>query len=245
MVLAMTWNSDERRLGIVGGVSPESTTDYYGRLIVRWRDRGPAGTYPPIVVDSLNSRQALDALLAGDVEPLVQLFNESTERLARAGARLAIVASVMTHMVFPQVSAASPIPMLSIIDTLVAEAQRRGVRRPLIIGTRPTTEGSFFARPFAEVGIELVRPDEADRAYIHEIYFSELVRGIVRDETRDRLKSIIESMAASSGIDAVILAGTEIPLILREPSYSGLPVLDSSGIHVEAALDWMLDATAR
>ena len=245
MVLAMTWNSDERRLGIVGGVSPESTADYYGRLIVRWRERGPAGTYPPIVVDSLNSRQALDTLLAGDVEPMVQLFNESTERLARAGARLAIVASVMTHMVFPQVAAASPISMLSIIDVVVAEAQRRGVRRPLVIGTRATTEGSFFARPFEAVGMELIRPDEADRAYIHEIYFSELVRGIVRDETRDRLEAIIDSMAASSGIDAVILAGTEIPLILREPSYSGLTVLDSSGIHVEAALDWMLDATAQ
>src|SRR6476619_3743624 len=133
----------ERRLGIVGGVGPESTGDYYHRLIARWRERGPANTYPAILIDSLNSRAALGAMLDGDIEPSVALFGASVERLAGAGAGLAIIASVMMSMAFPRVAAAAPIPMLSILDAIVAEAKRRGIWRPAVLATRPTTEGAF------------------------------------------------------------------------------------------------------
>jgi len=230
----------ERRLGIVGGVGPESTADYYHRLIERWRERGPANTYPQVVIDSLNSRAALGAMLEGDIEPSVELFGASVERLAAARAGLAIIASVMMHMAFPRVAAVAPIPLLSILDAMVADAQRRGVRRLGILGALPTVEGDFFARPFFEAGIELVRPREADRAWVHEIYFNELVRGVVLDDTRARLVAIIDSMHVKDGVEAVILGGTELPLILREPEYAGVPMLDSVGIHVEAALDWLL-----
>ena len=229
-------------LGIVGGVGPESTADYYRRLIGRWRERGPADTYPSVLIDSLNSPAALGAMLAGDNEPTIRLFSASVDRLAGAGAGLAIVASVMMHKAFDAVAAGAPIPMLSILDAMVAEATSRAIRRPGVLATRPTTEGEFFARPFEAGGIELVRPDEADRAWIHDIYFGELARGDFREATRDRLVSIVAGMRAASGIDAVILGGTELPLILREPTYAAIPVLDSIAIHVEAAIDWLLAA---
>ena len=231
----------ERILGIVGGVGPESTADYYRRLIDRWKARRPDGSYPPILLNSLNSRAALDALLAGDLDPTVDLFRASVARLTAGGAGLAIVASVMMHMAFERVVADAPIPMLSILDAIVAEARRRGIRRPGVIATRPTTEGAFFARPFEAAGIELVRPSESDRAFVHDAYFGQLVRGDFRDETRAGLVAVIERMRATDGIDAIILGGTELPLILREPAYAGVPALDSTGIHVEAALDWLLE----
>ena len=169
----------ERMLGIVGGVGPESTADYYRRLIGRWRERGPADTYPSILLDSLNSRPALDALLAGDLDPTVGLFDASVARLSGAGAGLAIIASVMMHSAFDRVVAAALIPMLSILDALVAAAAAAGIRRPGVIAPRPTTEGAFFARPFEAAGVELIRPDEVDRTFIHEVYFGELVKGRV------------------------------------------------------------------
>ena len=230
----------ERMLGIVGGVGPESTADYYRRLIDRWRERGPVGSYPSILLDSLNSRPALDALLAGDLDPAVGLFDASVARLAGAGAGIAIIASVMMHRAFDRVASVAPIPMLSILDALVAAAGAAHIRRPGVIATRPTTEGAFFARPFEDAGIELIRPDEADRAFIHEVYFRELVAGRFADETRARLVEVIERLKTRHDIDAVILGGTELPLILREPTYAGVPVLDATGIHVEAAIDWLL-----
>lgn len=230
----------ERMLGIVGGVGPESTADYYRRLIDRWRERGPVDSYPSILLDSLNSRPALEALLAGDLDPAVSLFDASVARLAGADAGMAIIASVMMHRAFDRVASVAPIPMLSILDALVAAAGAADIRRPGVIATRPTIEGAFFARPFEAAGIELIRPDEVDRAFIHEVYFSELVTGRFTDETRARLVDVIERLKTRDDIDSVILGGTELPLILREPTYAGVPVLDATGIHVEAAIDWLL-----
>ena len=233
----------ERLLGIVGGVGPEATADYYRRLIDRWRVRGPANTYPAFIVDSLNSRQALDQILSGNLDPIAELYEVSIARLAQAGAGLVIIASVMTHIVFDRVSPGAPVPLLSIVDALVSAARAGAIRRPLLLATRPTTEGQFFAGPFEAAGIDLVRPNEADRAWINEIYFEELVRGDINPETRAGLVQIIEKTKSGQGIDGVILGGTELPLILREPSYAGVPVLDSSGVHVEAAIDWLLDSS--
>jgi len=227
-------------VGIVGGVGPESTADYYRRLIDRWRVRGPADTYPSVLINSLNSRGALGAMLGGDIEPTVALFGRAVDQLAAGGAGLALVASVMMHMAYDRVAAGSPIPMLSILDALVDAARLRGLQRLAVLGARPTVDGDFFARPFAAAGITLVRPDEADRAWVHEIYFSELVRGQFRDEVRDRLVGILEELRQRDAIDGVILAGTELPLILREPEYAGVPALDAIGIHVESAIDWLL-----
>jgi aspartate racemase len=230
----------DRMVGIVGGVGPASTADYYRRFIDRWRVRGPADTYPAVLINSLNSRAALGAMLHGDIEPSVALFSGAVEQLAAGGAGLALVASVMMHMAYDRVAATSPIPMLSILDSLADGAKARGLARLGVLGARPTLEGDFFARPFAAAGIGLVRPDESDRAWVHEIYFTELVRGQFRGEVRDRLVAIIEGMRERDGIDGVILAGTELPLILREPEYAGVPALDAIGIHVEAAIDWLL-----
>jgi aspartate racemase len=230
----------ERMLGIVGGVGPESSADYYRRLVSRWRERGPAGTYPSILLDSLNSKPALDALLEGDLDPTVRLFDASVARLAGAGARLVLIASVMMHLAFDRVAAAAPIPMLSILDALVDAARAGDIRRPGVVATRPTTEGEFFARPFEAAGIELVRPEEADRAFVHEVYFGELVKGHFTDLTRSRLIDVIERMKTRHDVDAIILGGTELPLILREPTYAGVPVLDATGVHVEAAIEWLL-----
>ena len=228
-------------VGIVGGVGPESTADYYRRFIDRWRVRGPADTYPAVLINSLNSRAALGAMLNGDIEPSVALFSRAVEQLAAGGAGLALVASVMMHMAYDRVAATAPIPMLSILEALAGDAKGRGLSRLGVLGARPTVEGEFFARPFDRAGITLVRPDEADRAWVHEIYFTELVRGQFRDEVRERLVAIIDGMRQHDDIDAVVLAGTELPLILREPEYAGVPALDAIGIHVEAAIDWLLD----
>ena len=227
-------------VGIVGGVGPESTADYYRRFIDRWRVRGPVDTYPAVLINSLNSRAALSAMLNGDIEPTVALFSRAVEQLAAGGAGLAIVASVMMHMAYDRVAATAPIPTLSILEALADSAKARGLGRLGVIGARPTVEGDFFARPFAAAGISLVRPADEDRAWVHEIYFTELARGQFRDEVRDRLVGIIEGMRQRDGIDGVILAGTELPLILREPEYAGVPAIDAIGVHVEAAIDWLL-----
>lgn len=231
---------DERILGIVGGVGPESTLDYYRRLVDGFHARHGADDHPALLINSLPSGPMIRQLVAGDFEPVRRRVATAVDQLAAGGAGIAIIASVATHAVFEAVASTAPLPMLSIIRATCRSATSLGLRRPAIFAPRVTTEGVFFSRPFDDAGIELVRPAENDRAWINDIYLGELVRGIFRDVTRARLLEIFEGLQRSAGADSLILGGTELSLILRESSYSRLPVLNAAEIHVQAALDWLL-----
>jgi aspartate racemase len=108
-----------------------------------------------------------------------------------------------------------------------------------------STEGAWFARPFEAAGLELVRPVQAERVWMHDAYMGELVRGIFSDDTRARLLDILAGLMRSEGADGVILGGTELSLILPEPAYLGIPVLNAAAIHVSEALDWLVGGDER
>lgn len=230
----------QRTLGVVGGVGPESTLDYYRRLVDGYHGRHGIDDHPAILINSLASGPLLKALVAGNFEPVERAVATAIAQLAAGGAGLAIIASVATHSVFDAVAPKAPLPMLSIVRATCRVAVSQHLRRPALFAPRVTTEGAFFSRPFDDAGIELVRPAEDDRAWINDIYLGELVPGVFRDVTRARLLEIFEGLQRSSGADSLILGGTELSLMLREPSYSGLPVLNAAEIHVQAALDWLL-----
>jgi len=118
-----------------------------------------------------------------------------------------------------------------------------GHRRLGIIGARFVMQSRLFPDRFEPVGIEIVTPGTDDQDTVHDIYFGELVEGVVRDESRERLVAVITSMRDRHGIDGVILGGTELALILTEPTYAGLPTLNTVQIHVDAAVDWLLGAS--
>ena len=229
-----------RILGIVGGVGPESTLDYYRRLVDGFHARHGVDDHPAMLINSLASGPLIKALVAGDFEPVERAVKTAIEQLAAGGAGLAIIASVATHSVFEAVAPNAPLPMLSIVDATRRVAASQNLRRPALFAPRVTTEGAFFSRSFEQAGIELLRPAEPELAWINEIYLGELVRGIFREDTRARLIEILAELQRSSGADSVILGGTELSIILPEPTYLGLPVLNAAAIHVEAALDWLL-----
>ena len=241
-------NSDvsvERILGVVGGIGPESTLDYYRRLVDRWHERVGRESHPHVVIDSIDSGSLIGPMVAGDLEPMRQGVTAAVERLAAAGAGLGLIASVASHAVYRDVAAAAPIPMLSIVDVTCREASRAGVRRPAIFGTRVAVDGAYFAEPFDSAGIELIRPAEPDRQWVHDAYLGELVQGVFREATRDRLLGILTALRRERDVDGLILAGTELSVMLPMSSYEDLPILNSAAIHVDAAIDWLEDATRR
>jgi aspartate racemase len=233
--------ADERLLGIVGGVGPESTIDYYRSIIAEYQRRRPDGSYPRLLINNIEAGAVFKHMVVNDAAGVAAFLSPAIAQLAAGGAQAALIASVTTHMGYAIAARTAPIPMLSILDALCAAAVTRGILRPALFATRMTTEGRFFAEPFERAGIELIRPDEPDRAWINEMYFGELVHGEFRDESRARLIAIAGALREQHGIDAIILGGTELPLILREPTVAGVPVLDSTRIHVAAAVDWLLE----
>jgi aspartate racemase len=225
---------------MIGGLGPESTLDYYQRIIALYRERTRDGHYPEFIVVSIDLRKGLDFMDANDLSGMADFLLEGIGKLARAGADFGIISANTPHIVFDDVAPRSPIPLISIVEATRAAAKAQNLKRLALFGTRYTMQADFYPKVFAREGIELFLPDAHDQDYIHEKYFSELVPGKFLSETRAGLLAIVDRMKAKSHIDGVILAGTELPLILRDPEHNGIPFLDTTKIHVEAVADEML-----
>lgn len=221
-----------KRAGIVGGLGPESTIDYYRRILDEWKKHEPAYA-PSLIVDSLDPDRAL-YLVANDRAALIEYFADSVSRLARAGADFIAITANTPHIIFDEIAARSPVPLISIVETCAEEARRRGLGRLALLGTRFTMEASFYPDVFRRFGLLVLPPDEPDRIWVHDRYVNQLLKGDFRDETRREVIALITRMRDEKEIDAVILGGTELPLLLSSPEVAGLPVLDTTALHVDA-----------
>jgi aspartate racemase len=229
-----------KTLGMIGGVGPESTVDYYQRIIALYRERNPDGSYPPLIINSIDLTKGRALIDANDRSGLTKYLVDEIQRLVKAGADFGLIAANTPHIVFNEVARASPIPLISIVEATCAAAKARGLRKLGLFGTRYTMQANFFPKVFSKEGIELIVPDANDQDYIHEKYFDELVLGKFLPETRIGLLAIVDRLKAKIDIDGIILAGTELPLILREDAHNGIPFLDTTKIHVAAAVAEML-----
>jgi aspartate racemase len=229
-----------KTLGMIGGVGPESTADYYKNIIAMYRERKPDGHYPQFVINSIDLQKGIDFLEADDLAGMADFLLDEIKKLPPAGAEFGIIAANTPHIVFDQVAARSPIPFISIVEATCEYAKARGMQRLALFGTRYTMTGDFYQQVFAREGIELVVPAPKDQDYIHEKYFAELVPGIFLPQTREKLLAIIDRMKAKIDIEGVTLAGTELALILRGESHNGVALLDTGKIHCQAAVNEML-----
>jgi len=229
-----------KTLGIIGGLGPESTLDYYQRIIALFRERTGNRHYPEFIIVSVDLRKGLDFMDANDLNGMANYLLEAIDKLARSGADFGIISANTPHIVFDEVAPKSPIPLISIVEATCAAAKAQNLKRLALFGTRYTMQANFYPNAFAREGIELLVPDSHDQDYIHEKYFSELVPGKFLADTCAGFLAIVDRMKTTSAIDGVILAGTELPLILRDPVHNGIPFLDTTKIHVEAAVAHML-----
>ena len=229
-----------KTLGIIGGLGPESTVDYYQRIIALYRQRTADGHYPEFIVVSVDLRKGLDFMDANELSGMADYLLEAIGKVARAGADFAIISANTPHIVFDDVAPNSPIPLISIVEATCAAAKARKLKRLVLVGTRYTMQANFYPKVLAREGIDLLMPEREDQDYIHEKYFSELVPGKFLPETRAGLLTIVDRMKAQSDIDGVILAGTELPLILRGETHNGIPLLDTTKTHCEAVVAEML-----
>jgi aspartate racemase len=227
--------------GIVGGIAPESTIEYYRLIVQEYRARKPDGGYPRVIINSIDLTKMIGMISAGDLPGVTEYLASEVERLERAGADFGVLASNTPHVVFNEVRRRTRIPLISIVDAARDQAKRLGLSRLGLFGTRFTMQGRFYPDVFEQAGITLVAPKSDEQEYIHEKYFSELVNAVFLPETRERLLSIAERMRTQDDIQGVILAGTELPLILREVDRRGMAFLDTTRIHVEKIVQALLD----
>lgn len=210
-------------------------------LIAGYQARRPDGSAPPVIINSIDMQTMLRLIGANALDEVTVYLSSEVEKLARAGAEIGLFASNTPHVVFDRLAQASRIPLISIVEATYAAAKTMGLTRVGLLGTRFTMESDAYPRVFAKRGITLLVPDAPDRDYVHAKYMGELVRGEYLPETRGGLLAVVDRLRDQQRIDGVILGGTELPLILREVGDPGIPFLDTGRIHVDAALDRMLE----
>jgi aspartate racemase len=229
-----------KTLGIIGGLGPESTIDYYGRIVTLYRERTGDGSYPQFIINSINLKKGLDFMDANNLPGMTDYLVEEIGKLILAGATFGLISANTPHIVFDEVASRSSIPLISIVEATCTAAKAKKLKRLALFGTRYTMQATFYPKVFSREGVELLLPDPEDQTYIHDKYLNELVSGKFLPSTRAGLLAIVDRMKANSNIDGVILAGTELPLILPDSEHNGIPLLDTTEIHCEAAVTEML-----
>jgi len=229
-----------KTLGIIGGIAPESTIEYYRLIVTSYRERKRDGSFPAIIINSINMQQMRHLIEANHLPSVADYLLGEIGKLARAGADFGLLAANTPHIVFDEIQRQSPIPMISIADATCDAAKALGLKKVGLLGTRFTMQARFYPDIFSRRGIAVVVPDLEDQHEIHDKYLSELIYGVFLPETRERLLAIVDQLKAREGIDGLILGGTELPLILKDAAGRGIPFLDTARIHAECAVARML-----
>ena len=229
-----------KTVGIIGGIGPESTIEYYRFIIDGYRKRKTDGSYPSIVINSIDLNKLIGWMNAGELDAAADYLSVEIERLARAGVDFAVLAANTPHIVFDRIRERSPLPLISIVEATRDKALALGLQRPALFGTRFTMQGQFYPEVFKRAGLPIILPNESEQAFIHEKYMGELLNNVFLPETREGLFAIADRMNEIDHIDGLILGGTELPLILRDEKRCAIPLLDTTRIHVERIVEEIL-----
>jgi aspartate racemase len=227
-----------KRIGVIGGMSFESTAIYYRMVNEEVRTRLGGLSSADMLVHSVNFAEIVALQKAGDWAEAAERLVKSAANLEKAGADCILIATNTMHKVADEVTRHLHVPLINIIDATAAALKARHAKKPLLLATRYTMEDGFYAERMARNGLALMTPDHLGRVIVHDVIFNELCAGHVSEASRKRILDIIAA-AKADGADSVILGCTEICMLI-EPSMSPLPVFDSTAIHAAAAVDFAL-----
>ena len=229
-----------KKLGLVGGMGPESTIPYYHDIVYGVQERIGKDYFPNLTIESINVFEVLHLCREQKYDELTDYLFQAVNNLARSGADFAVLSANTPHIVFDRLQELSPIPLISIIESACKEAEKRNLKKIGLLGTIFTMTEDFFKQPFLRKGINIVVPSDAEMEYVDQKISSELEHGIVKKETLECFKKIISRMQTEENIEAVILGCTELPLLLND-KVSPVPCLDTMQIHIQDIINEILN----
>ncbi|MDR6447580.1 aspartate racemase [Paraburkholderia terricola] len=229
-----------KTIGVIGGMSWESSAEYY-KLLNRHAKARLGGHHNARSLMLTVDFAPIETLQrASDWSALGEQMADAARRLERGGADLVMLATNTMHRVYESIEQAIEVPFLHIADPTGEALRAAGIERVGLLGTRYTMEQTFYTGRLRERhGLDTLVPDEAGRAYVHRIIYDELCHGKITDDSREVYQRVIEDLAAR-GAQAVILGCTEITLLIK-PEDSVLPVFDTTALHAQAAVEWAVE----
>ena len=227
-----------KRIGILGGMSPESTVAYYEYITRTYTERFGDYGYPEILIYSVSFQQYVDWPNQERWDLVAEGLSRAAQKLVAAGADLILIATNTMHLVFDEVQARVEVPMLSLPDATAEAILARGLYTVGLLGTKFTMEKRFYQDALARRGISTLVPGADDREYVHRVIYDELVAGQIRAESRAGFMAVIGRLV-ERGAEGIVLGCTEIPLLVNEAG-AGIPLFDTTQIHAEAALNYAI-----
>lgn len=224
-------------IGIIGGLSPESTMLYYQFITRQYYKQFQRHDYPEIIIYSVNFQKYIDWAYQEQWQDVITDLTNILVNLHAAGADFGIIACNTIHVVFEQIRQHSPIPLLSIIDATAAAIRAQHIDKVGLLGTQFTMEHSFYRRSLAKYGISTITPDLSQRKYLDALILDELSRGFINSSSREKVLGIIDSLI-SKGAAGIVLGCTEIPLLITH--HESVSIFDTASIHAEKALQYAL-----
>jgi len=234
-----------KRIGILGGMSPESTVAYYEYITRTYTERYGDYGYPEVLIYSVSFQPYVDWPNEGRWDLVAQGLAGAAQRLAAAGAEVLLIATNTMHIVFDQVQAAVDVPMISLLDAVAGAIQAKGIDTVGLLGTRFTMEQPFYRQALAGHGIDVLVPGTEDRDLVNRVIYDELVAGQIRAESRAAFLDVIGRLAAR-GARGIVLGCTEIPLLVGQADADryGVRLFDTTTIHAEAALNYAIQESS-
>ncbi|MFD1065883.1 aspartate/glutamate racemase family protein [Oceanobacillus locisalsi] len=230
-----------KQIGIIGGLGPESTVEYYQSIIRRFQEKkGSLKVLPELFINSINMYNIFRYISEWRLDDLIMYVGNAARKLEQLEVDGIIIAANTPHLVFDEVQKQVSVPMISIVDATVEEAEKQGVQHIGLLGTKFTMEQDFFKTPFEESRKHISVPEEDTQQYLHEKIVNELENGIVKPETKKDFKQIVDEMIEQKQIDSLILGCTELPMIFSEEDFD-IPLLDTMDIHVNKVVDFMFE----
>ena len=225
-----------KKIGLVGGIGPASTVDYYLGLIEKTRAEFGENVYPKIVIDSVSLSEATDFFAENNLDGNARLMLESLSNLKAAGAEIAALTANTEHIVWDRMCDKFPLPVVSIVEAAAKEALRNGFKRVLILGTFFTMKSGLYEKPLAERGIMPIVPTDEDKEKIANLFFPNLENGIVVPEDKVKMLELVGRYVREKDADAVLLGCTELPLMIKDGDLD-VPLLNTTQIHINAIFD--------
>ncbi|PYI52977.1 aspartate/glutamate racemase family protein [Paenibacillus flagellatus] len=228
-----------KTIGLIGGMSWESTAEYYRHLNTLVRNRLGGLHSAKCVLVSFDFAEMVDLQHRGEWEAAAEAMGDAARKLEAAGAEAVVICTNTMHKLADAVERAAGIPLLHIVDVTAEKIKERSLKTVGLLGTRFTMEQPFYRERLQRHGIRAVVPNEADRTTVHDVIYNELCQGVLRPESKAAYLDVIERLRAE-GAEGIILGCTEIPLLLNEAD-TDLPLFDTTFLHAEAAIRFALE----
>lgn len=227
-----------KRIGILGGMSPESTTIYYEYITRTYRERFGDHGYPEILILSVSFQEFMDWMREDRWDLITEKIVEGLTHLHKGGADFGLIATNTMHAVFDEVEKRSPMPLISIVDATAEEVRKERLQVVGLLGSTFTMGGDFYKKKLLSYSIDTIVPGKKDQEYVNRVIFEELVNGQILQSSRKGFIRIIEDLK-DRGVQGVILGCTEIPLLVREEDVD-MKLFDTTVIHAEKALNYAI-----